>query len=263
MQQEVKKQIKREDLILLRTRPRPFDRSYEGLPVLFPVWNMLVSLERAFHASDFYLGKIGHGLFSVKTRGKVSDTRMSQIQSTVEDASASRVLVLNGQNIEEIGFINASGTPVNFPDEIDSRLGIIAAGVGIPKDLLIGLSAGSITGSETNVKSLYETLNSIQTSCMPAMRELDFKLGATGDYTHRFIRRYAHDEESQSKIAMNEAQTWAIRSGWLTTNEIREQQGLPPVENGDQLKSDFAINVAGFQSPEEEEATNNEEGVNL
>lgn len=261
--QEVKKRINREDLILLRTRPKPFDRSHEGIPVLYPVWSTLWSLERAFHSSDFYLAKIGHGMYLMITKGSTSDTKLDRLETLAESASVSRILILNSKDVESLSFINASGSPIDFPSEIDSRVGIICAGTGVPKDSLLGVSAGAITGSETNIKALYQTLGQIQTSCEPAIREYVRKEGHTNEnYGIRFITRYAHDEEQKSKIAMNDAQTLAIKSGWLTTNEIRELDGYEPIEDGDKLKSDFQINASGFQTPEEEEATNNEEGEN-
>jgi len=261
---EVKKRISRSDLILLRTRPRPFDRSFEGLPVLYPVWSSLISVERAFHSSDFYLSKIGHGFSSIKTKGRLTDAERTELETTMEDASVSRVVILNGNKVEEIGFINATGSPIDFPAEIDSRLGIIGAGCGIPKDLLIGLSAGAVTGSETNVKSLFQTISATQVSVEPAIRDLVRSVGHTNDnYGIKWIARYAHDEEQQSKIMMNESQSWAIRSKFLTINEIRKELGYPPIEGGEGLSSDFKVNVAGLQTAQEAEKTNNPEGQNL
>lgn len=250
-------------LVHFRTRPRPHDRSYEGLPKLYPVWNTLIALERAMHSSDFYLAKIGHGMYVVRSRKGLGDAKTTRMERNMEAASVSRCLVLDGKEIEEIGFVNASGSPINFPAEIDSRLGIIAAGVGIPKDVLIGLSAGSITGSEVNIKLLYQTLNQHQTSFDRAIRDGAQKLGAkNNDYHIRFITRYAHDEEQKSRIEMNNAQSLAIRANWLTTNEVRELDGYAPVEGGEELVNAMSLNVTGFQTEEEAEATRNPEGKN-
>lgn len=261
---EETKRIDIKDLILLRTRPKPFERTYEGMPVLYHVWNTLWSVELAFHSSDFYLGKIGHGMFCLMSKSGTSDERLDRMQKSVEKMSPSRMLVLPGKYVESISFVNASGTPIDFPAEIKSRLGIVGAGTGVPVDLLIGLSAGSITGSEVNVKALYQTLAGIQTSVEPMIRELIRKLGHTDDNYHiRWITRYAHDEEQKAKIGLYEAQTWAIKSGWLTPNEIRmRSEGLEPKEGGDMLKSDFEVNVQGMQTAEEAEATHNAEGDN-
>lgn len=258
------KRIDIEDLILLRTRPKPFERTFEGMPVLYHVWSTLWSVELAFHSSDFYLGKIGHGMFCLISRPGTSDEKVGRMQDSVEKMSPSRMLVLPGKYVESISFVNASGTPIDFPAEIKARLGIIGAGTGVPSDLLIGLSAGSITGSEVNVKALYQTLAAIQTSVEPMIRELVHRLGHKDEnYFIRWITRYAHDEEQKAKIALYEAQTWAIKTGWLTPNEIRKRsEGLGPKEGGENLKSDFEVNVQGMQTAEEAEATHNEKGDN-
>lgn len=255
--------ISADDLYLLRTRPRPHERSHTGIPVLYPVWSLLWSLERSFHSSDFYLAKFGYGMYTVMTERNLSDEALAKLQTTMESSSVSRVSILPGQLIKSIDFVNATGSPIDFPAEIHCRMGLIAAGLGVPLDLLIGLSAGSISGGEVNLKELYATLAQIQTSVMPMIRDLATALGSTrNDYGIRFITRYAHDEEQQSKIALNNATTLAIEAGWLTVNEIRDKEGLPPTEGGDRLKSDFDISVAGFQTPEEKEATNNPTGEN-
>jgi hypothetical protein len=121
-------------------------------------------------------------------------------------------------------------------------------------------------------------INGIQTSVEPPMRELDAELGATPNYNYRWIRRYAHDEESKSKIQMNEAQTRVIDLQVLTVNEVRAEMGREPVEGGDivlSLKEETnRIDVVTseertpeegeeFQTAEEDDATNNPGGVNL
>ena len=261
---EDKTEIDMKHIVPWRTRPLPHERSEKGLPVLYPVWTTLIALESAMNASDFYLAKIGHGMYVIKTRKGLGAVKTVRMENTMLKASVTRVVVVNNADVEDIGFVNATGSPINFPAEIDSRLGIIAAGVGIPKDVLIGLSAGSITGSEVNIKLLYQTLNQHQTSYEPMIRQVAHKLGAKdNNYNIRFITRYAHDEEQKSRIAQNHAQELAIRSNWLSTNEVRELDGYKDIEGGEGLTSDFEINVAGLQTPEEAEQTRNPDGENL
>ncbi len=261
---EEKIEIDVKDLILFCTRPKPYDRSFGGLPVLDPVWTTMIGLEYAMNSSDFYLAKIGHGMYVITTPKGLGDAKTTRLEKTMIAGSVTRTVVLNRREVEEIKFVNATGSPINFPAEIDSRLGIIASGVGIPKDVLIGLSAGSITGSEVNIKLLYQTLNQHQTSFDNVIRQAAKKFGAkNNDYNIRFITRYAHDEEQKSRIKMNDAQALAIRANWLTTNEVRELDGYEPKDGGDELVSNnMEIAVTGFQTEEEAEATRNPEGKN-
>jgi len=262
--EESKTEIDMKHIVPWRTRPLPHERSHKGLPVLEPVWTTLIALEAAMNSSDFYLSKIGHGMYVIVTPKGLGATKTTRLENTMKAASVTRSVVVNKRDVEDIKFVNATGSPINFPAEIDSRLGIIAAGVGIPKDVLVGLSAGSITGSEVNIKLLYQTLNQHQTSYEPMIRQVAQKLGAKdNNYKIRFITRYAHDEEQKSRIEMNHAQELAIRSSWLSTNEVRELDGYDDIEGGEGLSNDIRLDVQGFQTPEEAEKTNNPDGENL
>ena len=201
-------------------------------------------------------------MFTVFTKKTLNDNENARLVTTMEEASVSRVVIVSNRKVEKIEFVNADGSNIDFPTELDSRLRIIAAAIGIPMDILVGVSAGAITGSETNIKTFYQALNLIQSSFKPGIRELIAAVGHAGtDYRIRFITRYAHDKLEESKIFMNNAQTLAIKSGWLTINELRAIDGYGNIEGGDQLKADFQI-ATSFQTAEEEEQTNNPEGSN-
>lgn len=258
---ERKFKVKARDLVLFRTRPYPHERSFEGIPYLYANWTTLVSLERTIHSSDFYNGKIGHGMYVAKTVRGMTDQEHLEFEATMEKGSVSRVVTYDAGQVEDLKFINATGSPVDFPSEIDSRMGLLAAGGGVPEHSITGAPAGAITGSETNVKTLFQTLNQLQTSVEPPMREFDAKLGATGLWLYRWIRRYAHDEESQAKIELTKTQTLAT-STWLTINEKRATMGLDEIPGGDVLEDDFRINVQGIQTAEEAEKTQNPDGLN-
>lgn len=251
-----------EDFIFLNTRP--IARGYKGRSAIYSVWDMLVYLRYIYHAMAFYDMKIGAGVFIVKTAKPIKNTSKSSMDTAFGDLSVKRSLVIDGKEIDSIQFVGAGAGATDFEQHIRSLLAMVAAGTGIPMDVLIGVSAGAITGSETNIKSLFATLNQIQTSMEQYIRDLIKRMGYTNnDYNIAWNARYAHDEEEQSKIAMNKAQTLAIRSGWLTINEIRAVEGLSSVVGGDMLKADMQINVAGMQTPEERDQTRNAEGVNI
>jgi hypothetical protein len=259
-----------EDFIFINTRP--IGRGYKGRSALLPVWDMLTYLRYEYHSMAFYDGKIGHGIFAVTVDGTLTDAAKSKMDAELEEVSAKRALIIENDVIEKIEFVGANPGSTDFEAHIDACLKLIAAGTAVPKDIFTGATAGAITGSETNIKALFAVLNQIQTSMEPYIRELIRRMGFTNtDYHIAWNVRYAHDEEEQSKILMNNAQTLAIRSQWLTINEIRAEEGLGPVPDGDKLKSEFNINVAGMpsqtqgaeQTPDERDATHNPEGVNI
>jgi hypothetical protein len=213
----------------------------------------------------FFGIKMGSGLFTITTKSGVGDEIKAKMNTAYADVSNRRAIVNDGSLIEKMEFIGPQGATTDFAQHIDACLNMIAAGTGIPKDILIGATAGAITGSETNVKALFATLNQIQTSIEPSIRELVRRMGYTReDYIIAWNARYAHDEEEQSKIDMNNAQTIAIKT-WLTNNEKRELDGYGTIDGGDELTSNISIGVSGLKdkTADEQEQTRNPEGENL
>lgn len=251
-----------EDFIYMNTRP--IGRSEKGRSSLLNVWDMLTYLRYETHSMSFYDTKIGLGVFTAYINGEVSEAMQSRIDSIAEDISIKRMLSFDKEVIDELKFVGPDSNATDFVEHIYAILKLIAAGTGIPYEILIGATAGAITGSETNIKALYEVLHQIQRSVEEYIRDLIKRMGYTrDDYYIEWNVQFAHDEEEQSKIAMNKAQTLAIRSQWLTINEIRSEEGLPPIEGGDDLKADFQVNVEGFQGHEEREQTRNPDGEQL
>lgn len=250
------------DFIFMNTRP--IGRGYKGRPATESVWDMLIYVRELLHSMTFFGRKMGTGIFTIITSKGITDELKGKMNTAFSDISNRRALVIDGDQIEDMKFVGPTGAVTDFEGHILVCLKMIAAGTGVPLDALVGVLAGNIAGSETNIKSLYASLNQIQSSIEVYIRELVLRMGFSNeDYNIEWNARYAHDEEEQSKIAMNNAQTLAIRSTWLTKNEIRAEEGLPPIEGGDELTSDIQIGVSGFQTPEEQEQTRNPEGEQL
>lgn len=247
------------DFILWCTRP--IGRGYTGRSALEPVWDMLTYIRYLFHSMTFFDIKIGHGLFTAFTKGGMSDDVLDKWQAAFEDISIKRAMVIDAGQIDSLQFIGPTSQPTDFDAHIDACLAMVAVGTRIPKDLLVGAAAGAVTGSETNLKLAANVERQIKTSIEEYIWEVISRMGFTNNgYFIEWLTKYPQDEEEQAKIEMNKAQTLAIRSQWMTVNEIREIEGLPPRAEGDKLKSDFEI---GFQTPDEAEKTRNPEGAQL
>lgn len=261
--------IPREDLIpakdMILWRTRPFDRSHEGRSVLDPIWDYLVYLRYIYHAITWYAMKTGLGWLDIVVR-KLTDEMKTAIEGMMEDISVKRH-ILRDKRIEDMKWIGASSSAVNFQEYIDGLLDMIAAGTDIPKIVLTGQSQGSIAGGEGIEKALYATINSIQQDVEPYVRETILVMNY--DDSDMFIdwnTRYAHDEKQQAEIEVSHVSANVARLQYMTMNEVREAEGLPPVENGDEspaAKEDFSIGVSGMQPPGKQEQTRNPEGRQL
>jgi hypothetical protein len=197
--------INASECILFRTRP--FDRSHEGLPATYSVWNALVGLEMVFHAIITYDMKIGAGAMVMTTKGAASSAYLDAAKTAMEDLSVSRVAIIPGNAVEKLEYIGAGAGATQFDSHISAFLDQIAAGSKIPRDVLVGSSAGAITGSEVNSKALYAVIQGEQSKMEPYIRELVRRMGyESDDYDIEWNVRYATDEMQMAQIRVLNAQ---------------------------------------------------------
>jgi hypothetical protein len=188
--------------------------------------------------------KIGLGALLVRVR-KLTEEDKVALEAAMKDFSTKRFLLFD-KRVEEFGFVGASGSAVNFDDYIDSVLDQIAAGTDVPKTILTGQEQGAITGAELNNKALYATINKIQQSVEPYVREVIARFGYTEeDYVISWNTRFAHDELEKAQIRVLNAQA--------DEAEARIEQ----MSQGN-LPGDIRVRM---QTPEAQEKTNNPSGT--
>lgn len=245
-------------------RTDPYDRSEKGRPVLWSIWDTLNYIRYTLHAQAWYDLKIGLGAFLVRLGVTLSDEIKSALQTMMEDISVKRSIIVD-KRVEEMKFLNADGASNAFGEHLDSLYGQVAAGTSIAKDIITGVSAGAITGSEINVKSLYAAINQIQKSIEPYIRELVRRMGVKReDYEIRWKLKFAHDELEKAQIDYLASQTLINELKVKTINEKRAELGLPGISDGDRLIDDISIGLqpSGSQSPEAQDRTRNPTGEN-
>ena len=230
-------------------RTRPYDRSHEGLPATYAVWNALCGLNFAFHAITSYDMKIGMGALILKTKAMASLEDVAAAETMMEDLSVTRVGIIPGNKVESLEFVGASSAgSASFPAHIEAFLAQIAAGSKIPKDVLVGTSAGAITGSEVNSKALYAVIQGEQSKMEPYIRELVRRMGHEEEnYVISWNTRYATDEMQQAQIRVLNAQA------------DEAEQRIKGMKEG---KNDFQIGFAqeGKKQDDPEEENDNPSG---
>ena len=262
---EVEKYIAAKDLVLFRTRP--FDRSHQGRSVLEPVWDYLVYLRYLFHAVTWYAMKVGLGWLLVKVR-KLGTESATRVEANLKNMSAKRFL-MHDKDVEDIKFLGATGSAINFDSYIDAILDQIAAGTDIPKVVLTGQEQGSISGGESIEKALYSTINSVQQEVDPYIREVIIHMNYDdSDMVIDWNTRYAHDEKEEAEIEVSHVSANVAKLQYMTMNEVREAEGLPKIEGGDESPGARPDIMIGQQkqepiSPQEQDQTRNPEGKQL
>ena len=258
---EMKLTLPAEDFIFVVLDPLE-NNPYQGRSTLEAVWDDLTDLRYIVHAMSWYDMKIGNGMFYVVTRTGIPDTFITRMNTSLEDHSVKRAMVFDGQHVEKFGFEGPQAGATDFPEHIDACLQRISAGLGIPKDVLVGATGGTNEAATASEKAAFRRISEVRKDMEYVWREVIKRSGF--DITEELFRwneRFAHDEEQRSKIGMNDAQANTTKLTYMTIDEVRKELGLEPLPEGrgDKLSSEtssFNMNVQGFgnENPPSEEA---------
>lgn len=223
------------------------ENGYEGESVQTPVWDDAVGGRNIRWGQYELFFRVGGGFpwfhFPNATRKQVEDFLSS---GTLSRFNARGFFVSGGEG-ETIEFIGPKGVTLNPEPYNEMWFNNIAMATRIPKDMLKGASAGTVAGSEVNERSYWNFIKSEQAMVEPIVRELIDRLFDTGQVVHPDGRRkFSKDqyniiwnypeivsEKDRATIDFLNERMKAQSSEYLTVNEIRGKEGLPPVEGGD------------------------------
>jgi hypothetical protein len=169
---------------------------------MYSGWDLMTYLRESVDAMAWSHKKYGIGVFAATVKGSLSTEKKDALESTMQDLSSRRGLVLESDDWDGVEWIGppSSGT-TNIVEGNDFLLGLISSATGIPKDIYTGVSAGAITGSEINNKALYATISKIQSTMEPYILELVSRMGYdVSDMVIEWNTRYATDELEQAQI---------------------------------------------------------------
>ena len=231
-----------DDFIHFMTRPK--GRSYEGYSAIYSTWVDLTYIRLSKHSQSWLDAKHGLGLF-LWFVNRLTDETEEALEDMLENVSISRAGFVDTELVDDAKWIGPdSGAGGRINESIDMLLGLVAAGSGVPKDILVGMSAGAITGSEINNKALYATLNQIQKSMEPYIRELVKRMGYENDYEIDWNTRYATDELEQAQIRLLNAQSAQMEA--LTEQGRGENDIMIDLKTGEEEEN--TRNVTGVQA---------------
>lgn len=244
-------------------------KSFMGYPATWAAWDALTELRLAFNAITWYVMKVGMGAWVVELKKTISDDEASAIQSMFQGLGPRTVAMVNKDKTEDIDFKGGKMSTSSFIGLFDGLLGRVSAATGIPRDVFIGASAGQITGSDVNLKALYQVLNGVQSGVERPIRLNINKLDPSYidlDYEFKWGVKFVPDAKQEADIGFINAEELAIRGAtYLTKNEIREMQGLESLPGGDVLPGQFDTTNRGAEPSSESdklEATENTLGEN-
>jgi len=218
-------QVHADRVIHIRTRKK--DRSYEGLSILEPIWDEIIYLVWCQHNMSSYAARLGSGFKHIKIADVVNASDFQAKASRFRGISSEKFIVTDEKTaIDEKG----SGTThaVNWTAIFDVLLDEIAAGSGVAKDLLKGVASGRVTGSETNERGIYGTLNEIQEDLVPIIKQIMVKVFPEFKqrYNIKWNLSFRMTEKDRAEVELIKAQTELIKAQALAA--LQPQQPLIP-----------------------------------
>jgi len=231
---EVKIPLPAKDFIFVVFDPLE-NNPWAGRSVLEPAWDDLTDARLIRHAMSWYDSKIGNGMFYVMTRSGIPDQFIARLNSSLEDHSAKRAMVFDGQHVEKFGFEGAGAGATDFNEHMSICYERIAAAWDIPADIIIGVTGGTNEAASTVEKASFKKLGEVRLDTEYIWREILKRNGQDIEEEHfKWNERFAHDEETRSKIDLNTASAISPKLEVMTVNEIRAEMGMSPVEDGDE-----------------------------
>ena len=225
---------------------RLINHDYQGLSVLDPVWDDLVTLRNIRWGMGQTMYRYGSGFPDITFTGAEKSDIDTFIASGAFSNLSARTYFVHNEN-QELDFKGVQGSAIDPMKYYLPIMENISAGSGVPLAILRGVQAGALTGSEVNQQEYYGLISDEQSGYEQGMRELVNVIlrvteGAEAqvDFKFNWLGGFELDEEKKARIEQIKAQTLEIQGAWMKRNEIRKIQDpnlpeLSPQEGGDEL----------------------------
>ena len=219
--------------------PRLDEHPYVGYPAIDVIFDDLVGGRNSRWGMYQGYYRNGQGFPVVKTKGTRKENEAWIDSGGLDEyLNARGYIVLNVD--EEFEFKGAQDSVQNPATFFDTYFTFIAAATGVAKDTISGVSAGRVTGSEVNERQYFKAISLQQHKKEPFLRDVIDRLIKTGqikfngEYVIDWVDPFEVNPQDKAAIEFMETRTRALKT-WKTINEVREEENLPPVEEGDVL----------------------------
>ena len=236
---------------VIHDAPRLDEHAYLGTAAIDVIFDDLVGGRNARWGAYESYYRHGTGFPVVKTKAT-----KDQNEAWIAAGGLSDYLHVRGYFVchvdEDFKFVGAEGAVLNPNTYFDMYFTFVAAGTGVAKDSIQGVSAGRVTGSESNERQYYKSIGLQQNMKEPMLRELIDRLIQTGqvdfdgEYTIDWVDPFEVNPQDSAAIAFMVERTTALQT-YKTINEIRREKGLPPIDGGNVLMTQPGqFGVGGF-----------------
>ena len=247
---------------VIHDAPRLDEDPNLGVSAIDPIFDDLIGGRNARWGAYESYYRHGTGFPVIKTNATAA-----QNKAWIEAGGLDTYLNVRGYFIcntdEDFKFVGAEGAVLNPNTYFDMYFTFIAAGTGVAKDTIQGVSAGRVTGSEVNERQYYKSISLHQNQKEPLIRELVDRIIQTGQvsdppaqYVIEWVDPFEVNPQDKAAIEFMETRTTALKT-WITINEARALDHLEPIDDGDVLMRmpGQGAGAGGESAPNQEEPT--------
>ncbi len=220
--------------------PRLDEHPYLGLSVMDPVWDDATGWRNIRWALYQMLWRYGMGYPHFSFEGADQDD--------IDDWEAAGGLtdffvrgVFLSDEKASVKFVGLEGITVEPKEYINMAYMSMATGSRISQDILKGVSAGAVTGSETNLKEYAKKISNEQSDVEDVPMELVRRLMETGQVDHDYKKKpfaiewkgaFELSEVDEARVQLQQSMARKNETEYLKIDEVRVRAGEEPLEEG-------------------------------
>ena len=255
------------------TRTYKVQTRSNGKSVLDPIWDDLTCGRNIRWGAAQWMYRTGGGfpVIGFPAGTTLSQLETWADSGAFSDIMArSYICIVQNRKDENDGmtfdFVGAQGRTLDPQPFFKTNDEQISKGSGVPQPKLVGAQAGAVTGSEINMQDYYKIISRVQARLEECVRWIVDRLADSGqltliksasdskidkvkdmlrrvfgDYRHRTARTYNVEwnsafelsELEEKDIELKHAQANQSKLDYMTVDEVRAQEGLDPLPNGE------------------------------
>jgi len=222
------------------------EEAYEGVSVVLAVYDDATGFRNLRWAMYETMFRYGSG-FPVFTFPWATREEIRNWINRGEIANwNARGYLVAGEEGETVEFKGVQEVSLDPSPYFEKALEAISTATRIPKDVLSGVSAGRITGSEVNERAYFKFISSEQSMVEPIVRELIDRLIDTGqikyadsrmgppskDYNIEWYSGFTMNEPDAARVKLWESTAMKNKTEYMKLDEVRDIDKLPPLSDG-------------------------------
>lgn len=223
------------------------EHQYEGVSIIDPLFDDAVGYRNSKWGQYQTIYRHGSGfphyMFPGATKKEIEDW----YAAGGADQLNARMSFASGEDGENIEFKGAQTTALDPSPYNDMAFMNMAMATRIPQDILKGVSAGRVTGSQVNERNYFKFISGEQTLIEPIVRELIDRIIDTGqaayadrrrgtiskDYEIEWYNAFQLNDVDEARIKLWNSTATKNELEYKTVDEVRDDNELPPLPDGE------------------------------